>query len=76
MVGNSDGIGLAATERLLTAGWTVVGISRSDSSIRGPRYQHRVLDVCNNRYPELLEELLLDYSFDLCIYTLWKMRIQ
>ncbi len=27
-VGNSDGIGLATTKRLLTAGWDITGISR------------------------------------------------
>ena len=68
MIGNSDGIGLAATERLLTAGWTVSGISRSGSSIRNPRYQHRVSDVGNKEYPEVLEELLAEDFFDVCIY--------
>jgi short-subunit dehydrogenase len=68
MIGNSDGIGLSATKRLLSAEWSIVGISRSESPIRHPRYHHRVLDICNSKYPELLEELILKYSFDLCIY--------
>ena len=68
MIGNSDGIGLAATKRLLNAEWNIIGISRSESPIRNPQYQHRVADVGNSRYSELLGELFLGYSFDLCIY--------
>jgi NAD(P)-dependent dehydrogenase (short-subunit alcohol dehydrogenase family) len=33
LVGNSDGIGLALTTRLLLAGWQVTGLSRSASSV-------------------------------------------
>ncbi len=68
MIGNSDGIGLAATRRLLTAEWSIVGISRSESPIGDPKYRHYVVDVGNSKYPELLDELLLEHSFDLCIY--------
>jgi len=68
MIGNSDGIGLAATRRLLTAGWNITGISRSESPVSSSRYHHRVMDVGNSNYPELLGELLREYSFDLCIY--------
>jgi short-subunit dehydrogenase len=68
MIGNSDGIGLAATKRLLTAQWNIIGISRSESPIINPQYHHRVADVGNSKYSELLDELLLAYSFDLCIY--------
>ncbi len=32
VVGNSDGIGLAFTRRLLAEGWTVVGVSRQTSA--------------------------------------------
>ena len=68
MIGNSDGIGLAATKRLLTAEWNIIGISRSESPISNPQYHHRVADVGNSTYLELLDELILEYSFDLCIY--------
>jgi len=68
MIGNSDGIGLAATKRLLAAEWNIIGISRSESPIRNPLYHHQVADVGNSKYPELLDELLSEYSFDLCIY--------
>ena len=68
MIGNSDGIGLAATKRLLSTEWNVIGISRSESAIRNPLYHHRVADVGSNRYSECLNELLSEYAFDLCIY--------
>ncbi len=32
IIGNSDGIGLALTKRLLNSGWNVLGLSRSPSS--------------------------------------------
>jgi short-subunit dehydrogenase len=68
LIGNSDGIGLSATKRLLTAEWNIIGISRSESPISHPRYHHRIADISNSKYPALLDELLLEYSFDLCIY--------
>jgi len=67
-VGNTDGIGLATTKRLLTAGWDITGISRSESPITNTAYHHRVADVSNSKYSELLDELLLKGPFDLCIY--------
>ena len=68
MVGNSDGIGLATTRRLLAAGWNIIGISRSKSPITNTNYHHRVADVSDSKYSELLDELLLGYSLNLCIY--------
>jgi len=68
LVGNSDGIGLATTKRLLAAGWDIIGISRSESPITNQNYQHRVADVSDNKYPDLLAELLNEGSLDLCIY--------
>jgi short-subunit dehydrogenase len=68
MIGNSDGIGLAATRRLLAADWNIIGISRSESPINNPQYRHLVSDVGNDRYQEILDDLLLEYSFELCIY--------
>jgi len=38
LVGNSDGIGLATTKRLLAAGWDIVGVSRSESPIGDTAY--------------------------------------
>lgn len=68
LVGNSDGIGLAMTKRLLTAGWDVSGVSRSKSPIADNNYRHQVADVSDDKYPDLLSELLQDGPLDLCIY--------
>ena len=68
IVGNSDGIGLAATRRLLDRGWDIIGISRSDSPLKKKNYKHHVADVSDSRYPALLEELLGEGSVDLCFY--------
>jgi NAD(P)-dependent dehydrogenase (short-subunit alcohol dehydrogenase family) len=38
VVGNSDGIGLALTKRLLADGWTVVGLSRRPSPLPAAAY--------------------------------------
>lgn len=68
LVGNSDGIGLAMTRRLLASGWNITGISRSESPLSGIGYQHRIADVGDSTYPQVLEELSQESSFDLCIY--------
>jgi short-subunit dehydrogenase len=68
LVGNSDGIGLATTRRLLAAGWHVIGVSRSKSPVDNAAYRHRVLDVGDGRYSELLGELVRDVPLELCIY--------
>jgi len=68
LIGNSDGMGLATTKRLLAGGWKIIGVSRSASPIDSPAYHHRVLDVGDSRYPELVGELVRDVPLDLCIY--------
>ena len=68
LVGNSDGIGLATTRRLLAAGWKIVGVSRSQSPINEKSYQHCIADVSDHNYKELLNALALKDSPDLCIY--------
>ena len=50
LVGNSDGIGLATTRRLLEGGWNIIGVSRSESPISNSVYHHRVIDVGDNNY--------------------------
>jgi NAD(P)-dependent dehydrogenase (short-subunit alcohol dehydrogenase family) len=45
LIGNSDGIDLATTKELLKRGWNVVGISRSESPIKDPHYQHVAAEV-------------------------------
>lgn len=69
LVGNSDGIGLATTRRLLGGGWKVIGISRSMSPVTHARYQHLVADVGDtNGYSRLLAEFLFEQELDLCVY--------
>lgn len=68
LVGNSDGIGLASTRRLLDERWNIVGVSRSESSIQHESYQHYVTDVTDAGYTDLLTKLTSTGAPDLCIY--------
>jgi short-subunit dehydrogenase len=56
VVGSSDGIGFATAEALLAEGWTVVGVSRSASSLSHASYTHFTHDVTSEGYRELLRE--------------------
>jgi short-subunit dehydrogenase len=69
IVGNSDGIGLAVTRRLLAEGWTITGLSRRASPLADPRYRHTVADVGAGDYRARVADLLTSGSpFDACIY--------
>ena len=69
LIGNSDGIGLATTTRLLQQGWKVVGLSRSRSSIEHPSYEHIVTQVQHDEYPDRLRSVLeKGEPIDLCVY--------
>lgn len=69
LVGNSDGIGLAATRLLLARGVKTVGISRSASPIEDAAYEHHIADVTTPAYAACLDELLATHGgFDTCIY--------
>jgi short-subunit dehydrogenase len=68
LVGNSDGMGLETTKRLLSSGWNIIGISRSESPITAPSYHHRVADVSDGKYPDLIREFVMKDPPDLCIY--------
>ncbi|MBN2565352.1 MAG: SDR family NAD(P)-dependent oxidoreductase [Candidatus Eisenbacteria bacterium] len=67
-MGNSDGIGLALTRRLVADGWNVTGVSRSASPVNEPAYAHHVTDVTSPEYIELLGRLADGGDFDLCAY--------
>lgn len=70
IIGNSDGIGLAVSRRLLKQGWAVAGISRSASPIHDARYRHTICDVQEPAYPGLLRDVLRDVSrLDVCVYA-------
>ena len=69
LIGNSDGIGLATTRELLKRGWNVVGISRSESPIEDPSYEHIVAEVQNDDYLVKLNSVLAkNEPVDLCIF--------
>lgn len=68
LIGNTDGIGLAATRRLLADGWEVIGVSRSAAPVEGGSYTHHVLDVASPDYGESLDRLVGEASIDLCVY--------
>ncbi len=68
LVGNSDGIGKAVTNRLLKQGWDVIGISRSESSLKHEKYQHHVCDVVSVQYHGILDATVQTKPVDLCIY--------
>ncbi|MEU4427166.1 SDR family NAD(P)-dependent oxidoreductase [Actinoplanes sp. NPDC024001] len=62
IVGNSDGIGLALTRRLLADGWEVTGLSRSPA----PAGRHHVVDVTSPELPAVLAGV---GDVDLCVYA-------
>ena len=74
IVGNSDGIGAATTAALVARGESVVGVSRSPSSLKPPArgdesHRHEVMDVTDPAYPALLGRLVQESGpFDACIY--------
>ena len=68
LIGNSDGIGLAATIELLKRKWTVVGVSRSESTIKDSAYQHIVADVQDEAFVGCLKSILKNRPIDLCIF--------
>ena len=68
-IGNSDGIGLATTRELLKLEWSVIGVSRSESPMQSPSYQHIVSDVRGVEYPSKLTSVLEEGEpLDLCVY--------
>ncbi|MFC8849648.1 MULTISPECIES: SDR family NAD(P)-dependent oxidoreductase [unclassified Micromonospora] len=70
VVGNSDGIGLAVTRRLLDDGWTVAGLSRSNSRLTCAGYCHHRADVTDVGYREVLAEALDTLGgVEVCIYA-------
>ncbi len=69
IIGNSDGVGLSVTRELLKNDWSIIGISKSNSSIEHPAYTHYISKVQNDAYLELLKSLALkEQPIDLCIY--------
>ncbi|WP_204001576.1 SDR family NAD(P)-dependent oxidoreductase [Micromonospora lutea] len=70
VIGNTDGIGLAFTRRLLADGWLVTGLSRRDNAIIVPTYAHHTVDVTAPDYPEVLSKSIDELGgLDLCVYA-------
>ena len=69
IIGNSDGIGLGLTKRLLEFGWKVKGISRSDSQIELKNYDHIICKVEASDYIDRLTSAVKNTKkLDLCVY--------
>ena len=69
IIGNSDGIGLALTGKLLEMDWKVTGISRSETSIRDSSYNHMVAEVQDDEYLPVLRSVFEeDDGIDVCVY--------
>jgi len=68
LIGNSDGIGLAATKRFLTAEWEITGISRSESTISHKAYDHYSADVSSENFLPLINKVVQMQPPELCIY--------
>jgi short-subunit dehydrogenase len=68
IIGNTDGIGRALTRRLLSRGWGVTGISRSESKLTDTGYEHHVTDVTATGYPALLARLIERGLPELVVY--------
>jgi short-subunit dehydrogenase len=69
IIGNTDGIGLAVTKKLLSKSWNVVGVSRRHSTINHESYKHYAADVSSLEYTEVLQSVCASVEpFDLCIY--------
>jgi short-subunit dehydrogenase len=70
VIGNTDGIGLALTRRLLAAGWAVTGLSRRPAAVEHDRYVHVAADVTAPDYPAELDRALTAAGrVDLCVYA-------
>ncbi len=69
VLGNSDGIGLAATEKLLQQGHQIIGLSRSVSTLQHENYQHFCVDVLQDDYIDTLKKLIVEQGLpDVAIY--------
>ncbi|HEX3762995.1 MAG TPA: SDR family NAD(P)-dependent oxidoreductase [Kofleriaceae bacterium] len=69
IIGNTDGIGLVLTRRLLALGWTVTGVSRRSPVVEAPGFHGAVADVAAADYRATLEALCAARGpFDACVY--------
>jgi len=70
VIGDSDGIGLGLTRRLVDGGWAVAGLSRSAGSFTAPGYRHRVVDVTSDDYRAVVADAVDTLGgVDVCVYA-------
>ncbi|MBU8934144.1 MAG: SDR family NAD(P)-dependent oxidoreductase [candidate division Zixibacteria bacterium] len=67
VIGNTDGIGLALTKKLLSMGWQVIGLSKSPSLIIESTYRHVIVDVTADDFIQQLRTVL-EVTPDVSIY--------
>lgn len=58
IIGNSDGIGLALTKKLLLDKWQIIGFSKSASQVEDSKYRHVVVDVTSDDFTHQFESML------------------
>jgi NAD(P)-dependent dehydrogenase (short-subunit alcohol dehydrogenase family) len=69
IIGNTDGIGLALTAKLLALGWTVTGVSRRAAALEAPAFHGAIADVSAADYGATLAALQAARGpFDACVY--------
>ena len=69
IIGNTSGIGLAITKKLLDQDRSVTGVSRRQSTINRKSYEHYTADVSSSEYKEILQSISnAGEPIDLCIY--------
>jgi short-subunit dehydrogenase len=70
IIGNSDGIGLAISKKLLQSDWNIVGVSRSGSPLECESCWHFISNVQDDTYLEILGKILAEFNtIELCIYS-------
>ncbi|MBK8096204.1 MAG: SDR family NAD(P)-dependent oxidoreductase [Planctomycetes bacterium] len=70
LLGNSDGIGLALTRRLLAAGWQVASLSRRPCPVSG-LLAHVLADAGSAEFALRLQELVAAHGpFDACVFLI------
>lgn len=70
LLGNSDGIGLALTRRLLAGGWQVASLSLRQCPQAG-LLAHRIVDAASSGFASGLQELVTAHGpFDVCVFLI------
>lgn len=69
LIGNSDGIGLEVTKRLILEQTHCIGISRSASNLSSPLYSHHIFDVTEDGFVEKIKNIVGEVEhLDLVIF--------